>query len=156
MKQAAILKSYRAPLPFSTTQRNRGKPTHSPNLSWTVSATCLPTFVLPVKDNRSILSSLAIAVLHNGRHTTMFNRRADCWKSCLHLPDKPSSTREIFQSQIHFFENIKWLSRWQENFFLVRKEEQGCFPPPFQTIRAPPVLILKSSLKRVETNCYVS
>lgn len=146
-----ILKSYSTSLPFSTMERNRGDPTHSPNLSWTISATCLPTFVLPVKDNRSILSSLAIAVLHNRRHTTMSNGKADCWKNCLHLPDKRTSTREIFQSQSHFFGNVRWLSRCQESCFLVRKEEQGCFPPPFQTIRASPVLILKFNLKWVVT-----
>lgn len=98
LKQTVILKSHGVPLPSPNMERNTEEATHSPNLSWTITATCLPTFVLPVKDKRSILSSLAIAVLHNGTQSTVFNKTCR-QKSSLHVPHTSASTREIFKAR---------------------------------------------------------
>lgn len=108
LKQTVILKSYGVPLPSPNMERNREEATHSPNLSWTITATCLPTFVLPVKDKRSILSSLAIAVLHNGTQSTVFNKRhADRKAACMFHIHQLQPGRSLKPEPLW---NIRWLS----------------------------------------------
>lgn len=108
LKQTVILKSYGALLPSPNMERNREEPTHSPNLSWTISATCLPTFVLPVKDKRSILSSFAIAVLHNGTQSAVFNKRhADRKATCTFYVHQLQPGRALKPEPLLW--NIRWL-----------------------------------------------
>lgn len=152
MKQAVILKSYGAPLPFPTTERNEVAETpHTHQISpepWALPACPLSCCQWRTTGPFAHLSPLLSCTMGDISPCSMEEQTAGKAACTIHI-NQLQPGRSFKVRATYLKTSDKWLSRQQESCFLVRKEEQGRFLPPCQTVRASPVLILKFTLKYV-------